>query len=521
MAEEQEWTKVAKLADLEDGVPISVEVGKATVLLVKRGDSIHACGGECTHYGAPLAEGVLRDRVVTCPWHNARLDVTTGEMVSPPALDPVARYEVKAEDGEVFVGPSAKARFPKPREEDGRTFVIVGGGAAGNAAAETLRREGFAGRVVLITREADGPYDRPNLSKEYLAGEAKPEWIPLRSEKFYANRNIELMTETTVTGLDLEAKAVELAGAQPLAFDRLLLATGATPRRLDIPGDDLDGVFLLRSLADARGLVGAAERASKAVVLGASFIAMEVASSLRKREVEVCVVAPEEVPMARVFGPRVGRRIQALHESHGVAFRLGHTAREFAGEGAVQAVVLDDGTRLEADLVVVGIGVSPVVDYLEGTGLVEDGAVPVDGRLQTRAEGVFAAGDIARVPHPRTGEPQRIEHWVVAERQGQHAARAMLGSDAAYDEVPFFWTKQYDASVKYAGHATRPDRIVYRGDVTGGSFLAGYYEQGTLKAAASLGMAKEIILLGEVLKAGRSPSPEELEDPATDLAQWL
>jgi NADPH-dependent 2,4-dienoyl-CoA reductase/sulfur reductase-like enzyme/nitrite reductase/ring-hydroxylating ferredoxin subunit len=516
-----DWTTVAKLDDLKDGVPVSVEVGEDAVLLIRQGGQVHACGGECTHYGAPLADGAVLGHVVTCPWHNARFDVTTGEMVSPPALHNQPSYEVKVEDGQVLLGPSEKVKFPKVQGEDERTFAIVGGGAAGNAAAETLRREGFAGRIVLITAEDDLPYDRPNLSKKYLAGDLKPSWLPLHGEKFYRNRQVELRTGTRVTGLDPAGKTLALDGGETLRFDACLLATGGVPRTLDIPGADLDGVFLLRSLADAKALIAAADKAETAAILGSSFIGLEVASAFRQRGLDVHVVAPEAVPMKRIFGERVGTFIQSLHEEKGVAFHLGTTAKEIAGNAKVEAVALEDGARLEADLVVIGIGVRPVVDFLDGTGLVEDGAVPVDGRLQTKAEGVFAAGDIALVPDARTGEPQRIEHWIVAERQGQHAARAMLGSDAIYDEPPFFWTMHYDASLKYVGHARSFDRAAYRGDVEGGTFLAGYYQDGALRAAAGLGMAKPIIYLGELLRAGTLVAPEDFENPDLDFATLL
>ena len=516
-----EWTRVAAEAELADGQMKKVKAGEDTVLLVRLGERICACGNECPHYHAPLTSGVLRGRSVTCPWHNARFDVTSGKLEAAPALNHLPTYPVKVENGEVFVGAAEKTLFPKITEQDNRCFVIVGAGAAGNAAAETLRREGFAGRIVLITGEDDRPYDRPNLSKEYLSGEAKPAWIPLRSEKFDGQRQIDLLTGRPVTAVDPAQRTVTLTGGQQTGFDRLLLATGAEPRRLTIPGAELPGSFVLRSLADSTAILTAIQTASRAVVLGASFIGLEVAASLRHRGLEVCVAAPGSVPMARVFGERIGRRVQRLHEANGVTFHLGAKATEIAGRDKVEAVMLSDGSRLEADVVIAGIGVTPAVGYLDGSGLVADGAVPVDGRLQTTAEGIFAAGDIAAVPDPRTGRPQRIEHWVVAERHGQHAARAMLGSDQAYDEVPFFWSMQYDTSIEYIGHARQYDRIAYRGDVEDGKFLAGYYQDGVLLAAAGMGLAKQVIIVGQLLKAGTNVSFEQFEDDAVDLKQLL
>ena len=510
-------SKVAKEADLEPGVPVAVKVEKRDVLLVRLGDRICACGNKCTHYGGPLNEGLLTGNVATCPWHGARFDVTTGKVLAAPALDDVPVYPVQVEGGDVAVGPAQAAAPPAVASGGGRTFLIVGAGAAGNAAAETLRREGFDGRILLVTAEPDRPYDRPNLSKDFLAGEAKPEWIPLRSEEFYAKQQIELLTNRRVASLDPGSRTIAFADGSTLRYDCALLATGGTPRTLSIPGATLEGSFVLRSLAHSKALIAAAEQARSAVVVGASFIGMEVAASLRQRGLEVHVVAPDPVPMARVFGDRVGRYIQQVHAAKGVVFHLGTTPAQIVGQRKVEAVVLSDGSRIAADLVVAGVGIQPAVAFLESAGIVEGGAIPVDGRLATKAPGVFAAGDIAVVPGHRTGEPQRVEHWVVAERQGQHAARAMLGSKAPYAEVPFFWTKQYDASVKYVGFARGFDRIVYRGNVEEGHFLAGYYQGQVLKAAAGLGMPREILVLGQILGAGAAISPEQLQDSSTDL----
>lgn len=519
--EEHPWRKVAEEQDLKEGVPVSAKAGKEEILLVRRGDRIYACGHRCSHYGAPLSEGLLSGHEVTCPWHHARFDVTTGSMTAAPALDDLPRYPVKVEKDGVYVGQAERAPLPKPSGEEDRTFLIVGAGAAGNAAAETLRREGFAGRILLITAEAERPYDRPNLSKNFLAGKAQPAWIPLRSEAFYVEQRIELLTRQRVTALDPGSRRVTLANGERISGDRLLLATGGVPRRPDIPGMDLGGCFLLRTLTDAEAIVAAVQQAERVLILGASFIGMEAAASLIERGLEVHVVAPEQVPMMGVFGERVGRRLRRLHEDKGVRFHLGHVPKEIVGEKRVQAVVLDDGRRITTDVVVAGVGSLPAVEVLQGTGLIQNGAVPVDGQLQTKAEGIFAAGDLAIVPDRHTGEGRRVEHWVVAQRQGQHAARAMLGSDAPYDEVPFFWTKQYHASLRYVGFARHYDRIAYRGDVDAGSFLAGYYHDGVLKAAATLGRAMDMMVLGELLRAGRTLSLDQFEDEGTDVLEFL
>jgi len=518
---EQEWTEVAKVGDLKEGVPVSIKAHGEKVLLVRVGGAIHACEGKCRHYGAPLEEGLLLGHVITCPWHNARFDVRTGRMVSPPALTSLARYPVKVEDGVVYLGPAEKPKAPRIEGKDDRTFAIVGGGAAGNAAAETLREEGFAGKVLLITAEAELPYDRPTLSKDFLSGEASREWLPLHNTKYYERRQIELLLEQRVAAIDPDKKVLSLADGAEIRFDAALLATGGAPRKPDIPGTHLDGFFLLRSAADAEAIVAALDRTKRAVILGAGFIGMEAASSLRERELEVHVVAPEQVPMARVFGDEVGRWLRRQHEQKGVIFHLGRTATEIRGDGRVKEVALSDGSTVGADIVIAGIGVTPAVDCLRGTGLAADGAVPVDGRLATEAEGIYAAGDIALVPDPWTGERHRVEHWIVAERQGQHAARAMLGSDAPYSEVPFFWTKQGGASLKYVGYGGEYDRVAVRGSIEDGDFLAGYYAGGRLLAASGAGRAREIAVAAEILRAGENVPPERLADEETDLRGYL
>ena len=515
------WRSVAQEQDLKAGVPILVTADDEEILLVRLDDQIHACGHECTHYGAPLSEGLLCGHEVVCPWHHARFAVTTGRMTAAPALDDLPRYPVKVEDGQVYVGQAEEALSPRPSLGDGQTFLIVGAGAAGHAAAEALRREGFAGRVQLITAESAGPYERPDLSKSFLVEDTSAEEIALRDEAFYTEHGIELLTDRRVTALDPGNATLTLADGAQLKGDRVLLATGGTPRKLDIPGSDLEGCFLLRSLTDAEALRAAIQHADRVVVLGAGFIGLEVAASLTSLDLEIHVVAPEPVPMVRAFGELVGRRLQGMHEEHGVRFHLGHVAEEISGERQVEAVVLDDGTRIPTDALVIGLGITPALDFLHETGLVQDGAIPVDGRLRTQAERIFAAGDIARVPDPRTGGGHRVEHWVVAQRQGQHAARAMLGSEAIYDEVPFFWTRQYGESLKYLGFAERYDQVAYRGDVEGDDFLAGYYDDGTLRAVAGLGRSEEFMALGELIKMGRTPSLDQFQDEATDLIELL
>ncbi len=530
----EEWQRVAGESDLKPGQPVAARFRDATggeqeVYLVRLQDRICACGNKCTHYGGTLTDGgLIDDGVQVCPLHNAHFDAATGRMLLGPALDDLPAWEVKTRGGDVLVRPAGPVEIPMPAGRDDRTFLIVGGGAAAEAAAEMLRRQGFAGRIRIITRETDLPYDRTMLSKDYLAGTAKASWVPLRKKPFYERLQIEFLTGRTVTGLDPDRRRVTLDDGQILDGERILLATGGIPRALDIPGGNLPGCFLLRSLADCRTLMAEAQKGRRAVIVGASFIGMETAAALRTRGLEVDLVGREGVPLARVFGEAVGRRLQRMHEERGVVFHLGATPRRIGGEGRVEWVELDGGERLPADLVVIGVGIVPAVGFLEGSGLVEQGggaapAVPVDARLRTRAEGIYAAGDIALVPPPAPADarPLRVEHWVVAERHGQHAARAMLGAEDPYQAIPFFWTRHYDTSVKYLGWGGDFDRVVFRGDVEGGNFLAGYYRQGRLTAAAAVGFGKALVRVEQILRRGLTVAPERLADRSFDLAAAL
>jgi NADPH-dependent 2,4-dienoyl-CoA reductase/sulfur reductase-like enzyme/nitrite reductase/ring-hydroxylating ferredoxin subunit len=522
--DEKEWKQVARLEDLEEGVPTSVKPDKTEIILIRRNETVYAYRGKCPHYGAPLSKGLLVGNELTCSSHNARFEITGGKLLAPPALDPLRRYLLKVENGNVYIGgPETSSPAVKTRGEssDPRTFAILGAGAAGNAAAETLRREGFSGRILLITEENRLPYDRPNLSKDFLSGEASPDWIPLRNEKFYQDMKIEFMHGRRVERLKPEEHKLVFSGGDELRFDKALLATGGTPRRLSIPGGDLPNVFLLRTVEDAESICKAAEKAEKAVVLGAGFIGLEAAASLRKRGLKVDLAALDKIPLQKVFGDILGLWFQEMHEKQGVQFHLGVTVEKIESQAGSLRVLLSDGTALGADLVLGGLGIDPAVDYLRDTNLLKGGAVPVDGCLQTKVPGIFAAGDIALFPDRRTGEMQRIEHWVVAEAQGQHAARAMLGSEVPYGEIPFFWTRQYAHSIKYLGHAASFDRIVFRGGVEEKSFLAGYFREGRLEAAASLNGGKEFIAVGELLKAGIPPSIEAFENPDSSFVETL
>ena len=494
MAEEKkpagpDLTKGVPFSSMADGGFLTGQVGGEAVLLVRQGAEVFAIGTECTHYHGPLAEGVVTDGAVRCPWHHACFDVRTGEALHAPALSPVACWRVERQGDTVTVREKVEQPKPRPRGKAAalNRIVIVGGGAAGFAAAEMLRRQGYQNGIAMLSSDDAPPVDRPNLSKDYLAGNAPEDWVPLRGDDFYKENNIELRLNTEVGKIDVKGSAVVLKDGSSVAYDRLLLATGAEPVRLQIPGVDLPHVHTLRSLADCRAIIKAADGAKRALVIGASFIGLEVAASLRARKLEVHVVAPEKRPLERVFGPQMGDFIRALHEEHGVIFHLEDTSE---GVTAKQ-VKLKTGGTLDADLVVVGVGVRPRIALAEAAGLAIDKGVKVDGQLRTSAPNIFAAGDIARWPDPRTGENIRVEHWVVAERQGQTAALNMLGMGLPYDAVPFFWSQHYDIPINYVGHAEKWDDIAIEGDIAGKDCILRYRRGGKTLAVASIFRDKE------------------------------
>jgi NADPH-dependent 2,4-dienoyl-CoA reductase/sulfur reductase-like enzyme/nitrite reductase/ring-hydroxylating ferredoxin subunit len=472
------------LAELTDGAIVAGRVGDDDVIVLKRGDDVFAVGAHCTHYHGPLAEGLVVGDTVRCPWHHAEFCLRSGEALRAPALDPIACYRVERSGERVVVHGKVEAPRAPSRAGPGTpaSIVIVGGGAAGLAAADMLRRQGYAGALTMLSADDSPPVDRPNLSKDFLAGSAPDDWIPLRSPDFYEERRIDLVLGARVRAIDTAQRRVTTDEGRAYGYDALLLATGAEPVRLDVAGADPSRLLYLRSFSDSKAIVARTKGATRALVVGASFIGLEVAASLRARGLDVHVVAPERVPLERVMGDKVGAFVRGVHEANGVAFHLGASLARMDGEQAI----LSDGTTLRVDFVVLGVGVRPAVALAERAGLTVDRGVVVDAHLQTSQPGIFAAGDIARWPDPHTGDHIRVEHWVVAERQGQVAARNMLGERVAFDAVPFFWSQHFDAVIHYVGHAEKFDDVVIDGSLDARKATIRFVRAGRTLAVATV-----------------------------------
>jgi apoptosis-inducing factor 3 len=471
------------LSALEEGAMLLGHVQDEPVILVRHGSEVFAVGAVCTHYGGPLAEGLVVGDTVRCPWHHACFSLRSGEALRAPALDPVSCWRVEQLDGKAFVREKRESTSPPvPGAKPARpqSVVIVGGGAAGHAAAEMLRREGYTGRLTILSADESAPYDRPNLSKNFLAGSAPEEWIPLRPSEFYREHDIDLRLDARVASIDTLNRQVQLVDGARHAYDALLLATGAEPVRLELPGGTRPHVHYLRTLADSRALVARALTSKRAVVIGASFIGLEVAAALRARNIDVHVIGRETCPMEKILGSEVGQFIRRLHEEHGVTFHLGTTAAAIEDDD----VILQNGERIPADLVVIGVGVRPAIALAEQAGLAVDRGVTVNEYLETSLPGIFAAGDIVRWPDRLTGERIRVEHWVVAQRQGQTAARNILGQRKRFDAVPFFWTEQYDFGLAYVGHAERFDEVDIDGSLDARDCTIAFRRDGRKLAAA-------------------------------------
>jgi len=474
--------------ELIEGKPLLGHVGQDAVLLTQLGDTYSAVSAVCAHYHGPLEKGLVVGETVRCPWHHACFSLRTGEVLAAPGLTSLPRWQVERHDLRLYVRdklqPITRAvRTPPLSATPPASVLIVGGGAAGEAAATTLRFSGYQGPVTILSAEDSLPPDRPNLSQDYLAGTAPKAWVPIRGEAYFEKNNIALKRATHVSSIDAAHKSVRTSDGREFGYDRLLLATGADPVKLPTPGIELPHVHYVRTVTDSESIIQAVQAGAKnAVIIGASFIGLEVAAALRARNLEVHVVGPEARPLERVLGPQLGDAIRTLHENKGVVFHLGHTVTNIESHH----VLLNDGKALAADLVVIGVGVRPAIALAEQAGLRMDRGVLVDEYLQTSAPHIYAAGDIARWPDRHTGMHIRVEHWVVAQRQGQTAARNMLGYQQPYKAIPFFWSQHYDAAVNYVGHAETWDSLEIDGDPTQLDCAVSYKLGGKLLARATI-----------------------------------
>jgi 3-phenylpropionate/trans-cinnamate dioxygenase ferredoxin reductase component len=396
-------------------------------------------------------------------------------------------------------------------------FAIVGAGLAGAKAAETLRVEGFDGRVVVFGEEAERPYERPPLSKAYLRGEADRDSLYVHDAGFYADHDIELHTSARVSLIDPVGRKLHLASGEKLDYQRLLLATGAAPRRLALPGADLDGIYYLRNRRDADRLAAAVHAAERVAVVGTGWIGSEVAASIRQLGCDVTLIGPDSAPLTRVLGPTLGAFYRDLHAERGVRLALGTGLEAFRGDGRVEAVITGDGTTLGCDVVVVGIGAAPRTELAEAAGLQVGDGVPVDARLQTAVPGVFAAGDIAAAWHPGLQTRLRVEHWSTALHQGPAAARNMLGRAIVYDRLPYFFSDQYDVGMEYSGLGRADDRVVVRGDLAVREFVAFWVRGRKVVAGMNVNVWDVAESIQALIRGGRDVDLDRLADPETPI----
>ena len=496
---------------LEDNSPLLGHFDGEAVILVRQGGNIFAVGATCTHYGGPLSDGLVVGQTIRCPWHHARFSLSTGEAEGAPALNPVTCFRVLNEDGKVRIDRKRDVTFQVACPKTPESVVIIGAGAAGASCAEMLRKKGYSKPVALVGDEAPGPVDRPNLSKDFLAGKAPEDWIPLRTGDYYRSIDVELVTTDPAIRIDPAAREATLQSGRVLRYGTLLLATGAEPQSLSIDGARLPHVYRLRTLADSRAIIARAQQAQpqqakRCVVIGSSFIGLEVAASLRQRGLEVTVVGKDSLPLEKVLGPEFGMFIKKLHEENGVRFVLGSTPRAIHED----RVELDNGQTIEAGLVVLGVGVSPRTTLAKEAGLTIDNGIVVDRNLRTSAPDLYAAGDVARYPDPISGQNVRIEHWVLAERQGQAVARTMLGIGHAFRDTPFFWSQHYDVQISYVGHASSWSGFEIRGDLHGRNAAGVYRQHGRVVAVVTIGRDRLSLAAEAALERGDADAVESL-----------
>lgn len=518
---------LAREADFKDGemrqvrVPADATIGagEGAVLLARIDGKFYATGASCSHYSAPLAQGVAaKDKMhVVCPWHDAAFDLRTGQPVRGPALQAIPTYAVCVQDGfvvvdlpldmEDFVAPQMVRRSP----DDDRLFVILGGGAAGVTAADALRQEGYTGRILVITEEHHLPYDRPVLSKN-LGKASDPGSLRLREAEYFEEHDIEVKLSTLVSSVDAQRKVIKLSSGKEIQYDAALVATGAKPRSLPVPGGDLPGVLALRTPEDAQKIAAQCQSGKRVLVIGSSFIGMEIAATLKRRGCEVTVLGMEATPFERVLGHRLGASMKTFFESKGVTFIGKSIVAEVVQKGTAMQATTKAGQKLDCDAIVVGVGVIPNASFVAGAEKARDGSLVTDEFLQCSADGLFAAGDVASYRSKRTGQNQRVEHWDVAMSQGRLAAKSMVGKrEESFDTTPFFWTSLFGKNLRYVGYCPEFDELLVEGDMQKLNFVAFYCYQGAVRAVATMARDPVAVAAGELMRLGRMPSVEDLK----------
>lgn len=511
---------VCGVDDLKDGEMREVDVGEGKALLVKENGQFYAIGNKCTHYGAPLAKGALSNGRVRCPWHGACFNVKTGDIEDFPGLDSLPKFDVTVADGKVKVkgdkalltSSKVQKSMCKQSAENQKSVLIIGGGPASVMCAETLRKEGFTGKITIATQERHLPYDRIKLSK---AMDSSADAIALRNADFYKTNGIDILNNKKAMSVDSQAKIVKFEDESSLNYTSLVIATGGKPRQLPINGADFENVCLLRTPDDANKIAEAA-KGKKVVIIGSSFIGMEVAAFLADKAESVSVVDIIKVPFQLVLGEKVGSVLQKLHEDQGVKFYFERGIKEFTGNGnrATEAVLSDD-TKLPCDLAILGVGVVPATDFLKDSDITmtNRGFIPVDKNMKTNVDGIYAAGDIVEFPLFTAGDQQvNVQHWQMAHAHGKAAALGILEKNEDVKSVPFFWTMMYKKSIRYTGYGFGYDDIVVHGDLDAPNFTAFYTKGDDVVAVATLGTDPVAAQVAEIMYAGQKILKAEIQD---------
>jgi len=517
---------IAKKNELQNGQMKKIRISDdEEVLLVKIDDKFYARTAYCPHYGASLETGVLAGTKVMCPWHHATFDIPTGELIEPPALHGLTVYkvEIRGEDVVLFppettVKSSEETEERKAQKKDKPTFVIIGGGSAGNAAAHQLRVSGYDGHLKIISADTQAPYDRPNLSKDYLKGDMDPSWLPLNAENFFQEQGIELLLEKRVTGIDAHRKSIELEDQTSLRYDKLLVASGSRPRKLKVPGHDLKNIFTLRTANDAAAILAQTEKSERITIIGASFIGMEAAENLSNGKREIHVIARETVPFAAIFGKEMGELLKQKKQEEGIHFHLERQVKEFRGDEKLETVVLDNEETIASDLAILGIGVEPVTEFMPHFNKAADESLLTDKYLQVEND-IFTAGDIATFPYHRSGNFIRVEHWRVAEQLGMIAAQNMLNAKKSVEIVPFFWTQLAGISYRYVGYPDKWDESVIHGSLVDDNFMIYYGQNNQINAVMGAGRDREMAVIELLIRQDRMPPLTKIKEGAWTIEE--